>query len=39
MINHDDKLILKIMHLRWNIENNGFRTLKQQFHVNHIFIG
>ena len=39
MINHDDKLILKILHLRWNIENNGFRTLKQQFHVNHIFIG
>ena len=39
MINHDDKLILKIMHLRWNIENNGFRTLKQQLHVNHIFIG
>lgn len=39
MISHDDKLILKIMHLRWNIENNGFRTLKQQFHVKHIFIG
>ena len=39
MINHDDKLIVKIMHLRWNIENNGFRTLKQRYHINHIFIG
>ena len=39
MINHDDKLIVKIIHLRWNIKNNGFRTLKQRYHINHIFIG
>ena len=39
MLNHDYETILKIMHLRWNIENNGFRTLKQRFNLEHIFIG
>ena len=27
------------MHLRWNIENCGFRKLKQQYNLEHIFIG
>ena len=39
MLNHDVETILKIMHLRWNIENNGFRILKQRFNLEHIFIG
>lgn len=39
MIDHDVETILKIMHARWNIENNGFRTLKQRFNIEHIFIG
>lgn len=39
MMDHDVETILKIMHLRWNIENCGFRTLKQRYNINHIFIG
>lgn len=39
MINHERSTIIKIMHLRWNIENCGFRKLKQQYKLNHIFIG
>lgn len=39
MLNHDIETVLKIMYLRWNIENNGFRTLKQRFNLEHIFIG
>lgn len=39
MLNHDEETILKIMHLRWNIENNGFRTLKQRYNLEHIYIG
>ncbi len=39
MINYDIETILKIMHLRWNIENCGFRTLKQRHNMEHIFIG
>ena len=39
MLNHDVETILKIMHLRWNIENCGFRTLKQRYNINHIYIG
>ena len=27
------------MHIRWHIENNGFRKLKQQYNLEHIFIG
>ena len=39
MLNHSVETILKIMHLRWNIENSGFRTLKQRFNLEYIFIG
>ena len=39
MLEHDVETILTIMHLRWNIENNGFRTLKQRYNLEHIFIG
>ena len=39
MLNHDTETVLKIMHLRWNIENSGFRTLKQRFNLEYIFIG
>lgn len=31
MLNHPIETVIKIMHLRWNIENNGFRTMKQQY--------
>lgn len=39
MLNHSVTTIIKIMHLRWNIENCGFRKLKQQYNLEHIFIG
>ena len=39
MVEYEVETILKIMHLRWNIENCGFRTLKQRYNINHIFIG
>ena len=39
MLNHNIETILKIMHLRWNIENCGFRTLKQRYNIDHIYIG
>lgn len=39
MLNHSVRTIVKIMHLRWNIENCGFRKLKQQYNLEHIFIG
>ena len=39
MLDHDVETILKIMHLRWNIENCGFRTLKQRYNLEHMFIG
>ena len=39
MLNHCVRTIIKIMHLRWNIENCGFRKLKQQYNLEHIFIG
>lgn len=39
MLNHDVETVLKIMHLRWNIENCGFRKLKQRYNLEHIFIG
>lgn len=38
MLNHSVRTIIKIMHLRWNIENYGFRKLKQQYNLEHIFI-
>ena len=39
MLEHDVETVIKIMHNRWNIENCGFRTLKQRYHIEHIFIG
>ena len=39
MLSHDVETVIKIMHNRWNIENYGFRTLKQRYHIEHIFIG
>ena len=39
MLNHPIETVIKIMHLRWNIDNNGFRTMKQQYNLEHIFIG
>ncbi len=39
MLNHDVETVLKIMHLRWNIENCGFRKLKQRYNLEHIYIG
>ena len=39
MLSHSVRTIIKIMHLRWNIENCGFRKLKQQYNLEHIFIG
>ena len=39
MLSHQRSTIIKIMHLRWHIENCGFRKIKQQFNFEHIFIG
>lgn len=39
MLDHDEETILKIMHTRWNIENCGFRTLKQRYNLEHIYVG
>ena len=39
MIEHKRSTIIEIMHLRWHIENCGFRKLKQQYNLKHIFIG
>lgn len=39
MVSHQKGTIIKIMHLRWHIENCGFRKIKQQFNFEHIFIG
>lgn len=39
MLNHPLPTITKIMHIRWHIENNGFRKLKQNFNFQHIYIG
>ena len=39
MLTHPLPTIVKIMHIRWHIENNGFRKLKQNFKLNHIYIG
>lgn len=39
MLNHSVRTIIKIMHIRWHIENCGFRKLKQQYNLEHIFIG
>ena len=39
MLTHPLPTIIKIMHIRWHIENNGFRKLKQNFNFSHIYIG
>ena len=39
MLNHNVETVIKIMHYRWNIENCGFRTLKQRYNLRHIYIG
>lgn len=31
--------ILKIMHRRWLIENNGFRVLKDRYNMDHCYVG
>ena len=33
-----EKTVNKIIHARWNIENNGFNELKQYWHLGHCFI-
>lgn len=39
MLTHQRSTIVKIMYLKWDIENSGFRKIKQQFNFEHIFIG
>ena len=39
LLNQDLKTILKIMHGRWQIENNGFRVLKDRYNLDHCYIG
>ena len=39
MLSYPLPTIIKIMHIRWHIENNGFRKLKQNFNFSHIYIG
>jgi hypothetical protein len=34
----DSKIIWKIMHKRWDIEENGFHILKTYYHANHCFV-
>lgn len=31
--------ILKVMHRRWLIENNGFRVLKDRYNMDHCYVG
>lgn len=38
-INMSEKTINKIMHARWDIENNGFNELKNQWNIKHCYIG
>ena len=39
MLEYERSTIIKIMHLRRNIENCGFRKLKQQYKLDYVFIG
>lgn len=39
LLNQDLKTILKIMHSRWLIENNGFRVLKDRYNLDHCYVG
>ena len=37
-VNMNEKTINKIIHARWDIENNGFHELKHQWNMNHCYI-
>lgn len=37
-VNLDEKTINKIIHARWNIENEGFNELKNQWNMKHCYI-
>lgn len=39
LLNQDLRTILKIMHRRWLIENNGFRVLKDRYNLDHCYVG
>ena len=39
LLQQDVKTILKIMHSRWLIENNGFRVLKDRYNLDHCYVG
>lgn len=39
LLNQDLRTILKIMHGRWQIENNGFRVLKDRYNLDHCYVG
>lgn len=39
LLNHKLETILKIMHKRWLIENNGFRVLKTRYNLDHCYVG
>lgn len=38
-INEDLEFIVDLMHKRWTIELNCFRTLKSRYHLKHLYIG
>lgn len=39
LLDQDLRTILKIMHSRWLIENNGFRVLKDRYNLDHCYVG
>ncbi len=39
LLNHGLNTILRIMHARWAIENNGFRVLKDRYNLDHCHVG
>lgn len=39
LLDYKLETILKIMHSRWLIENNGFRVLKDRYNLDHCYIG
>ena len=39
LIDEDLEFITDLMHRRWKIELNGFRTLKTRYHMDHLFVG
>ena len=38
-IDEDIEFVIDLMHKRWTIELNCFRTLKSRYHLDHLFIG